>query len=112
MRKWKKLPKGNVKGKLIVACSTIHLDTTAMTANAIEAHGGKFVACPVFGAPGNDRERSADLLSLRGQKGEVGKVIPYWKGVMGRANIDFSGQPPEKATLLKVIGNTFILSYD
>ena len=29
---------------------------------------------------------------------------------MGRANIDFSGQPPEKATLLKVIGNTFILS--
>jgi len=30
--------------------------------------------------------------------------------VMGRANIDFGGQPAEKATLLKVIGNTFILS--
>jgi 3-hydroxyisobutyrate dehydrogenase-like beta-hydroxyacid dehydrogenase len=27
---------------------------------------------------------------------------------MGRANIDFSGQPVEKATMLKVIGNTFI----
>lgn len=51
MRKWKKLPKGNVKAKLIVAYSTVHPDTTAMTANAIEAHGGKFVACPVFGAP-------------------------------------------------------------
>jgi 3-hydroxyisobutyrate dehydrogenase-like beta-hydroxyacid dehydrogenase len=29
---------------------------------------------------------------------------------MGRAYVDFSGQPPEKATLLKVIGNAFILS--
>ena len=29
---------------------------------------------------------------------------------MGRANIDFGGQPPGKASLLKVIGNTFILN--
>lgn len=29
---------------------------------------------------------------------------------MGRAIIDFSGQPPSNATLLKVIGNTFILN--
>ena len=28
---------------------------------------------------------------------------------MGRVNIDFGGQPAEKATLLKVIGNIFTL---
>jgi hypothetical protein len=41
---------------------------------------------------------------------QVEKVIPYCKGVIGRASIDFSGQPPKKATLLNVIGNSFILS--
>jgi 3-hydroxyisobutyrate dehydrogenase-like beta-hydroxyacid dehydrogenase len=30
--------------------------------------------------------------------------------VMGRVNTDFSGQLAEKATLLKAIGNTFVLS--
>jgi 3-hydroxyisobutyrate dehydrogenase-like beta-hydroxyacid dehydrogenase len=39
----------------------------------------------------------------------VEKVIPYCKDD-GRVNIDFGDQPAEKATLLKVIGNTFILS--
>ena len=31
-------------------------------------------------------------------------------GVMGRAFVDFGGQPAGKATLLKVIGNTFVLN--
>jgi hypothetical protein len=30
--------------------------------------------------------------------------------VIGRANINFGGQPAEKAILLKVIGNIFILN--
>jgi 3-hydroxyisobutyrate dehydrogenase-like beta-hydroxyacid dehydrogenase len=109
MRIWKKLLKGNVKGKMIVACSTVYPDTTAMTAKAIEAHGGKFVACPVFAAPAM-AESGQLICVLAGPKGEGEKVIPYRKGVMGRASVDFRGQPPEKATLLKVIGNAFILS--
>lgn len=105
----KKMLEGSVKGKLIVDCSTVHPDTTAMTAKALEAHGGKFVACPVFGAPA--MAESGQLVCVpAGPKEDVEKVVPYCKGVMGRAIIDFSGQPPEKATLLKVIGNTFILS--
>jgi 3-hydroxyisobutyrate dehydrogenase-like beta-hydroxyacid dehydrogenase len=104
-----KILEGDVKGKLIVDCSTVHPDTTAMTAKAVEAHGGKFVACPVFGAPAM-AESGQLACVLAGPKEEVEKVIPYCKGVIGRANIDFSGQPAEKATLLKVIGNTFILS--
>ncbi len=47
---------------------------------------------------------------LAGPASAVDKVKPYCKGVMGRANIDFSDQPQGKATLLKIIGNTFILN--
>ena len=47
---------------------------------------------------------------LAGPASEVEKVKPYCKGVMGRANIDFSGQEPGKATLMKIIGNTFVLN--
>lgn len=47
---------------------------------------------------------------LAGPSAEVDKVKPYTTGVMGRAIIDYSGQPHGRATLLKVIGNTFILN--
>ena len=101
--------KGDIKGKLLVDCSTVHPDTTKHISEAIEGHGGSFVACPVFGAPAM-ADAGQLVCVLAGKKEEVEKVKPYCKGVMGRANIDFSGQEPNKATLLKVIGNTFILS--
>lgn len=47
---------------------------------------------------------------LAGPRSAVKKVIPYCKGVMGRANIDYSDQPQGKATMLKIVGNTFILN--
>ena len=47
---------------------------------------------------------------LAGPSAAVDKVKPYTTGVMGRAIIDFGGQPHGRATLLKVIGNTFILN--
>lgn len=47
---------------------------------------------------------------LAGPASSVEKVKPYCKGVMGRANIDYSDQPQGRATLLKIIGNTFILN--
>jgi 3-hydroxyisobutyrate dehydrogenase-like beta-hydroxyacid dehydrogenase len=46
---------------------------------------------------------------LAGPAAAVNKVKPYCTGVMARAEIDFSDNEPAKATLLKVIGNTFIL---
>jgi 3-hydroxyisobutyrate dehydrogenase-like beta-hydroxyacid dehydrogenase len=45
-----KILRGDVKETLIVDCSTVP-DITAVTAKAIRAHGGRFVAYPVFGAP-------------------------------------------------------------
>jgi 3-hydroxyisobutyrate dehydrogenase-like beta-hydroxyacid dehydrogenase len=40
-----------IKGKLIVDCSTIHPDTTKQVAQDVLAAGAEFVACPIFGAP-------------------------------------------------------------
>lgn len=47
---------------------------------------------------------------LAGTQYSISKVKPFTKGVMGRADIEFPGQPAGKSTLLKVIGNTFILN--
>ena len=101
--------KGDVKGKVLVDCSTIHPDNTAKECQQIEAAGAHFVACPVFGAPA--MADSGQLVCvLAGDSNAVEKVKPYCKGVMGREIIDYSGMDAAKATLLKVIGNTFISS--
>ncbi|KAF4637284.1 hypothetical protein G7Y89_g808 [Cudoniella acicularis] len=100
---------GDIKGKLFVDCSTVHPETTEGLAKKITGAGGEFVACPVFGAPAM-AESGQLVCVLAGPKQSVEKVKPYTKGVMGRANVDFGGQPYGKATLLKVIGNTFVLN--
>jgi len=101
--------KGNVQGKLFVDCSTVHPDTTIALAARITGRGAEFVACPVFGAPAM-AENGQLICVLAGPKAATEKVIPYTKGVMGRAVIDFGGQPCEKATTLKIVGNTMILN--
>lgn len=101
--------KGNVKGKLFVDCSTVHPDTTNALAKKITASGAEFVACPVFGAPAM-ADNGQLVCLVAGPKAATEKVMPYTKGVMGRAVIDFGGQPCEKATTLKIIGNTMILN--
>lgn len=63
----------------------------------------------MFGAP-SMAESGQLVCVLAGPAAAVGQVKKYTKGVIGRANIDFSDQPHGKATLLKVIGNTFILN--
>jgi 3-hydroxyisobutyrate dehydrogenase-like beta-hydroxyacid dehydrogenase len=63
----------------------------------------------VFGAPAM-ADAGSLVCVLAGSASSVAKVKPYTKGVMGRADIDYSDQPAGRATLLKVIGNTFILN--
>lgn len=101
--------KSGVTGKLFVECSTVHPDTTEGIAKKISAAGAEFVACPVFGAPAM-ADNGQLVCVLAGPVSAVDKVKPYCKGVMGRATIDFGGQPVSKALLLKVIGNTFVLN--
>jgi 3-hydroxyisobutyrate dehydrogenase-like beta-hydroxyacid dehydrogenase len=99
----------NVKGKLFVDCSTIHPDTTDKLAKTINDAGAEFVACPVFGAPAM-ADNGQLVCVLAGPAAQVSKAKPFCKGVMGRAEIDFSDQPHGTASRLKIIGNTFILN--
>lgn len=101
--------KGDTKGKLFVDCSTIHPETSEELAKKVTGAGAEFVACPVFGAPAM-ADAGQLVCVLAGPKDSVEKVKPYTKGVMGRANVDFSGQRVRQALLLKVIGNTFVLN--
>ena len=97
----------DVKGKVFVECSTIHPDTSEALAKKITSSGAEFVACPVFGAPAM-ADAGQLVCVLGGPKSSVQKALPYCKGVMARANIDFSDQPVSKALQLKIIGNTFV----
>ncbi|KAL9102639.1 MAG: hypothetical protein Q9163_002225 [Psora crenata] len=99
----------DVRGKLFIDCSTVHPETTNMLAENFQSRGAEMVACPVFGAPPM-AERGQLICVLAGPASAVEKVKPYCKGVMGRENIEFYNQPPGKATLLKIIGNTFVLN--
>jgi len=100
--------KSDVKGKLIVDCSTVHPNTTDALSKAVTEKGAHFVACPVFGAPAM-AENGQLICVLAGPKADVEVVKPYTKGVMGRDFIDYSDQAPGTALKLKIIGNTFVL---
>ncbi|KAI5920226.1 NAD binding domain of 6-phosphogluconate dehydrogenase-domain-containing protein [Camillea tinctor] len=101
--------KADVKGKVIVECSTIHPDTTEQVAQEITAKGGEFVASPVFGAPAA-ADAGALIFVPAGPRSSIEKVRPYIKGVMGKAEIPFEDKPYGSALKLKLIGNTFILN--
>jgi 3-hydroxyisobutyrate dehydrogenase-like beta-hydroxyacid dehydrogenase len=104
-----KILEGDVKGKLIVDCSTVHPDTTNTLEKRITSKGAEFVGMPVFGAPAM-ADNGQLVCVIAGKASAVEKVKPYTKGVMGRADIEYPDQPAGNATLLKVIGNTFILN--
>ncbi|KAJ9257411.1 hypothetical protein DTO207G8_2165 [Paecilomyces variotii] len=100
---------GDVKGKLFVDCSTVHPDTTRKTSQTLTEKGASFVSCPVFGAPAF--ADAGQLVSvLAGKKEDVDKVKPFTTGVTSRTIIDLSDQEIGRASMLKVLGNSFILS--
>jgi 3-hydroxyisobutyrate dehydrogenase-like beta-hydroxyacid dehydrogenase len=107
----------DVKGKLFVDCSTIHPDTTRKIDSQIRARGASFVACPVFGAPAM-ADAGQLICVLSGPRTEVEKVLPYTVGVVARANIDLTENAEDgdsndigKASVMKLLGNSFILSF-
>ncbi|KAL7267156.1 hypothetical protein RUND412_010270 [Rhizina undulata] len=100
---------GGVEGKLFVETSTVASYTTEAASNKIKDAGGEFVACPVFGAPAM-ADNGQLVVVLAGPSAAIDRVTPYCDGVIGRATIDMRDQPVGKATLMKVTGNTFILS--
>lgn len=101
--------KTDIKDKVIVDCSTVHPSTTKQEAARVASQGGSFVACPVFGSA--VMAEAGELIAVPGgEELAVKKILPLCKGVMSRDVIDFSGHEPENSTLLKLVGNTFILN--
>ena len=104
------LEAGDISSKLIVDCSTVHPDTSRRVHTTISARGASFVACPVFGAP---------LMAITGQlvvvpagaPDAIARVRPFLDGVTARATLPIPNQEDVgSASLLKVLGNTFILN--
>lgn len=101
--------KSDLKGKLVVECSTIHPQTTEKLAELVLAKGAEYLTAPVFGAPA--MADAGQLIGvLAGPKSTVERAKPYFTGVMAKGEIDMSDEPRGKALTLKLIGNTFVLN--
>jgi 3-hydroxyisobutyrate dehydrogenase-like beta-hydroxyacid dehydrogenase len=101
--------RADLKGKLVVDFGTNHPDTTNQEARLVQQRGGEFVACPVFGVPA--RAQAGDLIAvLSGSAPAVQQVQKFTKGVIGDREIPLAGEDPGRATQLKVLGNSLILS--
>ncbi len=66
----------DVKGKLIIDCTTVHPDTSDKTGRTIEAAGADFVAAPVFGPPPM-AEAGKLVIAAAGPKAAVLRVSIY-----------------------------------
>ncbi|KAI5813887.1 NAD binding domain of 6-phosphogluconate dehydrogenase-domain-containing protein [Pyronema omphalodes] len=100
---------GPVKGKLFIETSTILPETTNSIAEKVLAAGAEFVASPVFGAPAMADAGSLVVVAA-GEASSIDKASPFFTGVIGRSVIDLRGHAPGKALLLKLTGNSFIIS--
>ena len=102
------IPKDSAK--IVVDCTTVHPDTTKKEDELITSHGAAFVACPVFGGP-TFADTGLLVSAVAGPAKIVDfKVKPYLTGVISRGVIDMAGQDTSRASLLKVLGNLFVLS--
>lgn len=99
----------DIRGKVIVDCSTVHPDTTDRENELVRNKGGSFVACPVFGAAAM-ADKGELICVLAGSADAVAHVKPFCEGVIGKANIDLSGGAAGQATRLKILGNSFVLN--
>ncbi|KAF3922942.1 hypothetical protein ABW20_dc0101539 [Dactylellina cionopaga] len=101
---------GDISGKLFVESSTVAPKCTNELSELIVSKGGKFVAAPVFGVPAVAASGQLTYVLASSQESWIDEVIPFTKGVMGKAYIDLRGKPPGTASLMKLSGNHFVLS--
>lgn len=99
----------NISSKLFVDCSTIHPDTTNRLSDLITKAGASFVAVPVFGPPAA-ADAGALIAVLAGPSAAIDTARPFFKGVTCNREMLMRDEPCGRATLLKVVGNTFVLN--
>jgi len=100
----------DIAGKTFVDCSTVHPDTSRKTQAALSQRGAAFVACPVFGAP-NMAVAGQLVVVPAGSSEAIERARPFLDGVTARATLPLTGnEDVGRASLMKVLGNTFILN--
>ncbi|KAL4968609.1 uncharacterized protein BDV14DRAFT_187709 [Aspergillus stella-maris] len=102
----------SLKDKIIVDCSTVHPDTSRRTHSTLIAAGASFIACPVFGAP-NMADAGQMVVVPAGSPETIKRISPFLEGVTSKAVLDLGPEAEKdvgRASLMKVLGNTFILN--
>ncbi|KAJ5373944.1 hypothetical protein N7517_005950 [Penicillium concentricum] len=95
-----------IDGKLFVDTTTVHPNTTKETDEKLKKRNASFVAAPVFGATPAAQSGTV-LMAMAGPTQAIDKIAPFGKGVIARDVMIVSDQP-EKATLLKTLGNFIV----
>ncbi|CAG7991881.1 unnamed protein product [Penicillium nalgiovense] len=96
----------DIDGKLFVDTTTVHPNTTKETDEKLKKRNACFVAAPVFGAT-PAAESGTVLMAMAGPSQAIDRTAPFGKGVLAREVMIVSDQP-EKATLLKTLGNFIV----
>ncbi|KAJ5257868.1 hypothetical protein N7524_009424 [Penicillium chrysogenum] len=96
----------DLDGKLFVDTTTVHPNTTKQANGKLKKRNASFVAAPVFGAT-PAAESGTVLMAMGGPSHAIDRLAPFGKGVLAREVMIVSDQP-EKATLLKTLGNFIV----
>ncbi|ORY66077.1 6-phosphogluconate dehydrogenase family protein [Pseudomassariella vexata] len=97
----------DVKGKIIVDCSTVHPDTSAAASDKLVAAGAQFLASPVFGASAMAAQGKL-IFAVAGPEDASKAIEPLVVGVMGKSILQL-GTDVKRSSLLKITGNCMVI---
>ncbi|CAI7637160.1 unnamed protein product [Penicillium glandicola] len=97
---------GNLTDKIIVDTTTVHPDTSKTVSAKLARENAFLVSGPIFGSAPMATERKI-LMVAAGARCTIHKISPYIKGVIARDILEVA-EEPEKASLLKIIGNFLV----
>ncbi|KAJ6044833.1 uncharacterized protein N7446_003027 [Penicillium canescens] len=96
----------DIDGKVFVDTTTVHPSTSKTTSEKLTQRNSSFVAAPVFGAT-PAAQKGQVLMAMSGPSKAIELASPFGKGVIAREVMIVSDEP-EKATLLKALGNFIV----
>ncbi|KAJ5308965.1 hypothetical protein PENANT_c020G03108 [Penicillium antarcticum] len=96
----------NIDGKVFVDTTTVHPNTSKATGDRLTQRNASFIAAPVFGAT-PAAQAGQVLMAMAGPSSAIEIALPFGKDVIAREVMVVSDQP-EKATLLKALGNFIV----
>ncbi|KAJ6131259.1 hypothetical protein N7523_001719 [Penicillium sp. IBT 18751x] len=98
----------NLTDKIVVDTTTVHPNTIKTISAKLTLENAFFISGPVFGSAPMAAERKI-LMVTAGPPCMIKRISPYIKGVIARDMLEVAEQP-EKASLLKIIGNFLVSS--